>query len=93
VLDVEDGGFFRDVGGSAVFTPRIDPGVGIVFATAGASGAGATKGDAALAKVRMKSLKAGTSSTLQIVNLVAVDSANQRVPIQGATPLEIRTQP
>jgi general secretion pathway protein D len=92
VVAVEDGGFFGAVGGAAVFTPRIDPGMGVVFATAGASGAEGIAGEGALLKLRLKSLKPG-AGTLQVANIVGVDQSNRRVSIQGSAPLEIRTEP
>jgi len=92
VVAVEDGGFFGQVGGAAVFTPRVDAGLGVVFATAGASGLASTAGDAPLVRVRLKARKAATG-TLQVGTIVAVDAMNRRVPIQGSAPLEIKAQP
>lgn len=89
ILGVEDGGFFAGVGGAAVFTPRVDPVLGIVFVTLGAAGSGATAGDAALLRLHVKPRKAAPA-TLSIASAVAVDAANRRVPIEGpAKPLEL----
>jgi len=93
VVAVEDGGFFAQVGGAAVFTPRVDAGLGVVFATLGASGAGSTKGDGPLIKLRAKARKAGTSPKLQISSIIAVDPANRRLPIEGSVPLELKLLP
>lgn len=93
VLDVEDGGFFGQVGGAAVFTPRVDAGLGIVFATIGASGAGAAKGENSLLRLRVKARQPAASTTLQIGSIVGVDPGNRRVPIEGSTPLELRSLP
>lgn len=93
VLAVEDGGYFDPVGGRAVFTPRIDPTLGVVFATVGASGAGSATGDAPLVKLRMKARGPAATTRLQIGNLVAVDPMNRRVPIEGAAPLDLTSRP
>lgn len=93
VLAVEDGGFFDQVGGRAVFTPRIDPTLGVVFATVGATGAGSAQGDGPLIKLRMKARGPAANTRLQIGNLVAVDPANRRVPIEGPAPLELTSRP
>lgn len=93
VLSVADGGFFSQVGGAAVFTPRIDPGLGVVFATLGASAAASTKGDGALIKLRVKSRKAAPAATLQISSIIGVDPGNRRVPIEGSLPLELKLLP
>ncbi len=93
VLSVADGGFFSQVGGAAVFTPRIDPGLGVVFATLGASGAASTKGDGALIKLRVKSRKAAPAASLQITTVVGVDPGNRRIPIEGSLPLELKLLP
>ena len=93
VLSVVDGGFFSQVGGAAVFTPRIDPGLGVVFATLGASGAASTKGDGALIKLRVKSRKAAPAATFQISTVIAVDPGNRRIPIEGSLPLELKLLP
>ncbi len=93
VLAVEDGGYFDQVGGRAVFTPRIDPTLGVVFATVGASAAGSAQGDGPLITLRMKARGPAASARLQIGNLVAVDPANRRVPIEGPAPLELTSRP
>jgi len=93
VLSVVDGGFFSQVGGAAVFTPRIDAGMGVVFATLGASGAGATQGDGALIKLRAKLRKAAAATSFQISSVVGVDPGNRRVPIEGSAPLELKSLP
>jgi general secretion pathway protein D len=90
VLGVEDGGFFTRVGGAAVFTPRVDPTLGVVFVTLGASGAGSTAGDGALLRLNVRPRRAGPA-TLSITSAVAVDAASRRVPIEGtAQPLELK---
>jgi general secretion pathway protein D len=93
VVEVLDGGFFGQVGGAAVFTPRIDAGLGIVFATMGASGAASTQGAGALVKLRLKSRKAGAGATLRIGSIISVDPANRSLPIEGAVPLELKSLP
>jgi general secretion pathway protein D len=93
VLAVEDGGFFDPVGGRAVFTPRIDPTLGVVFATVGASGNGSATGDGPLIRLRMKTRGPAATTRLQIGNLVAVDPMNRRMPIEGSAPLELTSRP
>jgi general secretion pathway protein D len=93
VLSVADGGFFSQVGGAAVFTPRIDAGLGVVFATVGASGTGATQGDGALIRLRAKLRKAAAATGFQISSLVGVDPGNRRVPVEGSAPLELKSLP
>jgi general secretion pathway protein D len=93
VLAVEDGGYFTQVGGAAVFTPRVDPGLGVVFATIGASGAASTQGDGGLLKLRVKSRKPVSSTSLQIGSVVAVDPSNRSVPIEGSVPLQLTSRP
>jgi general secretion pathway protein D len=93
VLAVEDGGFFDPVGGRAVFTPRIDPTQGVVFATLGATGAAATPGNGPLVRLRLKALHPASTTTLQVGPMVAVDAANQRVPIEGWAPLALTSRP
>jgi general secretion pathway protein D len=93
MLAVEDGGYFDRVGGRAVFTPRIDPGLGTVFATIGASGAASAQGEGTLMRLRMRALKPATATSLQLGHVVAVDPANRRTPIEGSVPLELKSQP
>ncbi|ACB36138.1 type II and III secretion system protein [Leptothrix cholodnii SP-6] len=93
VLAVEDGGYFDPVGGRAVFTPRIDPTLGVVFATVGASGTGSATGDGPLIRLRMKTRGPAATTRLQIGNLVAVDPMNRRLPIEGSAPLELTSRP
>ena len=93
VLAVEDGGYFGQVGGSAVFTARIDAGLGVVFATLGASGAAAAKGEGALLKLRLKARLAAASAALQISSIVGVDPGNRRVPVEGSVPLALKSEP
>jgi general secretion pathway protein D len=93
MIAVEDGGFFREVGGAAVFTPRIDAALGVVFATIGASGAGSAKGDGPLIKLRAKLRKPVPSATFQIGSIIGVDPTNRRVPIEGQAPLELKSLP
>ncbi len=93
VLSVVDGGFFSQVGGAAVFTPRIDAGLGVVFATVGASGTGATQGDGVLIRLRAKLRKAAATTSFQISSVVGVDQGNRRVPIEGSVPLELKSLP
>ena len=80
-------------GDAAVFTPRIDPTLGTVFATIGASGAAAAKGDGALLKLRLKSRQVGGAATLEIASLVGVDPGNRRLPVQGLAPLALKASP
>jgi general secretion pathway protein D len=93
VLAVEDGDFFRQGGNTTVFTPRIDAGIGIVFATIGISGGVPVKGEAGLIAVRAKPLGAAATARLQFGSVVGVDSANRQVPIEGAVPLELTFEP
>ncbi|WP_234413585.1 secretin and TonB N-terminal domain-containing protein [Ideonella sp. A 288] len=93
VLSVDDGGYFAKVGGAAVFTPRVDPGLGTVFATMGATGMEATAGDGALLSLRLKARKAGAGISLKIGSMVGVDETNQRLAIEGSVPMELKTQP
>ncbi|MFZ2652362.1 MAG: cohesin domain-containing protein, partial [Burkholderiaceae bacterium] len=93
VVSVADGGFFNQAGAAAVFTPRIDPGLGIVFATLGAPAAAAAKGDGALIKLHVKARKAASSSSLQIGSAIGIDTGNRRVPIEGSVPLELKSLP
>lgn len=93
VLSVADGGFFGNVGGAAVFTPRIDPGLGVVFATLGASGTASTQGDGPLIRLRAKMRKADTTATLMLNTVVGVDPENRRVAIEGSVPLQLKALP
>ena len=93
VLAIEDGGFFSQVGGAAVFTPRIDPGLGVVFATIGASGAGSAKGEGSLLKLRLKARSAWAGAGLQISSIIGVDPGNRRVPVEGSVPLVLKSAP
>ena len=93
VLSVADGGFFGQVGGAAVFTPRIDPGLGVVFATLGASGTASTQGDGALIRLRAKLRKADAATNLQISTVIGVDPENRRVAIEGSVPLQLKALP
>ncbi|MBK6852675.1 MAG: type II and III secretion system protein [Burkholderiales bacterium] len=93
VLGVDDGGYFDSVGGRAVFTPRIDPRQGAIYATLGATGAASRAGAGAFVKLRLRALKPASRSSLQLTQSVAVDAANRRVPIEGAQVLELRSAP
>jgi general secretion pathway protein D len=93
VLAVEDGGYFSQVGGSAVFTPRVDTSLGVVFATLGASGAGSAKGEGSLLKLRLKARQPLANSSLQISSIVGVDPGNRRVPVEGSVPLALKSAP
>jgi general secretion pathway protein D len=92
VLAVEDGGFFKQGADATVFTQRIDPGIGIVFATLGVAAGASAKGEAGLITVRAK-VRGKGATRLQISSVVGVDPANRRVPVEGATPLELVIQP
>jgi general secretion pathway protein D len=93
VLAVEDGDFFRQGGNTTVFTPRIDAGIGIVYATVGVSGGAPAKGEAGLIAVRAKTRGTAATTRLQFSSVVGVDPANRRVPIEGAVPLELTFEP
>ena len=93
VLAVEDGGYFGQVGGAAAFTARIDASLGTIFATVGASGTGAAKGDGTLLKLRLKPRRAGGAATLQLGSIVGVDPGNRRVPIEGSAPQVAAARP
>jgi general secretion pathway protein D len=93
VLKVEDGGYFAQAGGGTVFTPRIDPTLGVVFVTLGTTGATAAKGDGALLKLTVKPRQAAAGASLQIGSVIGVDPANRRVPIEGSKPFELKAQP
>ena len=93
VLTVEDGGYFKQPNDPTVFTHRVDPALGIVFATLGVSGAGTAKGDAPLITVRAKAKEKVKSTRLQVSSVVGVDPSNRRVPIEGSTPLDVLVQP
>jgi general secretion pathway protein D len=93
VLSVADGGFFAKVGGAAVFTPRIDAGLGVVFATLGASGTASTPGDGALLRLRAKLRKADAPTNLMLSTVIGVDPDNRRLAIEGTTPLQLKALP
>lgn len=93
VLAVQDGGYFNQVGGSAVFTPRIDAGLGVVFATIGASGAGSAKGEGSLLKLRLKARRPEANASLQISSIIGVDPGNRRLPVEGSVPLHLKSAP
>ena len=93
VLSVADGGFFGKVGGAAVFTPRIDAGLGVVFATMGASGTASTPGDGALLRLRAKLRRADAPTNLMLSTVVGVDPDNRRVAIEGTVPLQLKALP
>jgi general secretion pathway protein D len=93
VLGVDDGGYFDSVGGRAVFTPRVDPRQGTINTTLGASGAASKAGEGGFVSLRLRALKPASRSSLQLVQAVAVDAANRRVPIEGAQTLELRSAP
>jgi general secretion pathway protein D len=93
VLGVDDGGYFDSVGGRAVFTPRVDPTQGAIYATLGGTGTASRAGEGAFVKLRLRALKPASRSSLQLTQSVAVDAANRRVPIEGAQMLELRSAP
>lgn len=93
VLSVADGGFFAKVGGAAVFTPRIDAGLGVVFATMGASGMEAAQGDGALLRLRAKLRKPDAPTNLMVSTMIGVDPENRRVAIEGTVPLQLKALP
>ncbi len=93
VLAVADGGFFGKVGGATVFTPRIDPGLGVVFATLGASGTASTKGDGALLRLRAKLRTADAPTNLMLSTVIGVDPDNRRVAIESTVPLQLKASP
>lgn len=93
ILAVDDGGFFKQGGAATVFAPRIDAGIGVVFATMGAADATSAKGDGALITMRAKLRGNATTTSLQIGSVIGVDPLNRQVPIEGSVPLELIFEP
>ena len=94
VLGVENGGFFKQAGEGSVFTQRVDTGLGIIFATIGASKSeSAPKGEGTLIAVRAKARGKAEKTRLQVSSVVGVDTSDRRVPVEGAAPVELSLQP
>ena len=93
MLSVDNGAFFKQGGAKTVFTPRIDAGIGIVFATIGVEGESTAKGEESLITVRARSKGKPGTTRLQVSSVVGIDPTNRRVPIEGAKPLELAIKP
>lgn len=93
ILSVDNGELFQQAGDKAVFTQRVDAGIGVVFATAGAAGGASVKGEGSLVSVRAKARGKAASTRLQVSSVVGIDSDGRQAPVEGAEPLEISVQP
>ncbi|EHR73467.1 type II secretory pathway, component HofQ [Burkholderiales bacterium JOSHI_001] len=95
VLSVTDGGYFGANTSVASFQPRIDAGIGIVFASVAANPNTSAQGEGALLTLRARAKPSNAPGKLQmqIASAVGVDTHSRQVPVQGTQPVDLGTNP
>lgn len=89
LLGVDDGGYFKQSGGSGVFTPRVEPTLGMISVTLGAGEGRSITGEGSLVTLRLRPVTMGATAKLEIVSVVGLDEVSRQVGVVGAVALDL----
>jgi general secretion pathway protein D len=89
LLAVEDGGYFSRGGVEGVFTPRSEPGLGMVVASFAAAAGSVPGGEGSLLTLRLKPAAQAQRLRLGYISVVGIDAAGRQIPITGMAPLDV----
>jgi general secretion pathway protein D len=93
LVAVEDGGYFKRGGGESRFTPRTEPGLGMIVAALGAGPGGSVPGgEGSLVTLRFKPIGNAAKARVEFISVVGLDHQDRQVPITGMAPLDVPVQ-
>ncbi|HEY5761727.1 MAG TPA: secretin N-terminal domain-containing protein [Rhodocyclaceae bacterium] len=94
LVGIEDGGFFKRGGGESRFTPRSEPGLGMIVTAlgAGASDGSVPGGEGTLLTLKLKPIGKVPKVRIEFISVVGLDALNRQIPITGMAPLDVPVQ-
>ena len=94
LVGIEDGGFFKRGGGESRFTPRSEPGLGMIVVALGAGtrGGSVPGGEGSLVTLKLKPIAKVPKVRLEFISVVGLDALDRQIPITGMAPLDVPVQ-